>query len=130
MIGSKKAPIEPIILLMVVGIPIDITSLIFVLSGFISFLVILKLFGMKKNNTNIEVSSLITFVRTIKATAYSIPYFIKIGMPMMMAISLTKSSVTFDNTWGNIFCFPKKYPLKILEILMNGKTNPIQIIAQ
>ena len=130
MIGSKKAPIEPIILLMVVGIPIDITSLIFVLSGFISFLVILKFFGMKKNNTNIEVSSLITFVRTIKATAYSIPYFIKIGMPMMMAISLTKSSVTFDNTWGNIFCFPKKYPLKILEILMNGKTNPIQIIAQ
>ena len=130
MIGSKNAPIEPMILLMVVGMPIENTSLIFPLFGFKSCLVILKFFGIKKNRTKIDVNSLMTFVKTIKATAYSIPSFKKIGIPIMIAINLTKSSVTFDKTCGNICCLPKKYPLRILDILINGRTNPIHIIAQ
>ena len=83
---------------MVVGIPIEKTSLILLLLGFKSFLVILKFLGIKKNRTNIEVSSLMTLVRTINATAYSNPSFKKIGIPMIMAINLTISSVTFDKT--------------------------------
>ena len=128
--GSKKAPIEPIMRLIVVGIPIEKTSLMFPLFGFRSCFVILKFLGTKKNRIKIEVSSLMTFVKTMKATAYSKPNFKKIGIPMMMAINLTKSSVTFDRTCGNIFCFPKKYPLKILEILINGSTKPMHIKAK
>ena len=97
-IGSRKAPTEPIILLMVVGIPIENTSFILPLFGFRSFFVILKFLGIKKNNTNMEVSSLMTFVSTIKATAYSKPNFKKMGIPIIKAINLIKSSVTFDKT--------------------------------
>ena len=128
-IGSKKKPIEPMIRLAVVGMPIEKTSLIFTLSGFKSFFEILKFLGMKKNRTNIDVSSLIILTSTTKATAYSNPFCKKNGIPIIRAISLMKSSVTFDRTCGNIFCFPKKYPLKILDILINGRTKPMLIKA-
>ena len=96
--GSKKYPIVPISLLIVVGIPISNMALIFPLFGFKSFLVILKFLGRKKKRTKIDVSSLIIFVNTTKATAYSNPYFIKIGIPIIRATNLIKSSVMFEIT--------------------------------
>ena len=43
-----------------------------------------------------------------KETAFSNPYFIKIGIPIIKIISLTISSTILDTTWGIIFCLPKK----------------------
>ena len=129
MIGSKKKHIDPINLLIVVGIPILKTSFILFLLGLKSFFVSLKFFGRKKNSTNIEVSSLMTFVKTTKATAYSKPNFKNIGIPIIKLINLITSSVMFEITCGIMFCLPKKYPLKMLEMLIKGKTNPIQTRA-
>ena len=128
-IGSKKWPIFPINLLPVVGILIRKILFILVAFGIKSFLSNLKFLGKKKNNTIIDVISLIIFDSTIKATAYSIPLVRKIGIPIIIIISLIISSVTFDTTCGIIFCLPKKYPLKIDEILINGRTKPVQIRA-
>lgn len=107
-IGSRKKPMVPIILLNVVGMAIPKMSLIFSLFGFRSFLEIEKFLGRKKNNTSIDVSSLMMLVKTMKATAYSRPYFMNIGIPIIRVTSLITSSVIFEITWGSMFCFPKK----------------------
>ena len=93
--------------------------------------VILGLKGtpIKKNNMIMDVSSLIMFTKTTKATAYCKPFFINEGNKIINVNSLIKSSVMFDSTCGIIFSFPKKYPLSILDILINGNTKPILINA-
>lgn len=98
----------PIILLKVVGMAMLKTSLMFPVFGFKSFLEMEKFFGRKKKRTRIEVSSLKMLVKTTKATAYSRPYFINIGIPIMRLISLITSSVMLEITWGSMFCLPKK----------------------
>ena len=86
---------------------------------------------MINKDINIKVlsNSMIILDKTIKATAYSMPFVRKIGIPIAITISLIISSVTFDTTCGIIFCLPKKYPLKIDEILINGRTKLVQIRA-
>ena len=84
---------------------------------------------MKKNSIIIDVSSLIILTCTTKATAYSIPFFMYEGKNIINIISLTKSSVMFDTTCGIIFSLPKKYPLSMLDMLINGKTKPMLIRA-
>ena len=90
------------------GIPIDKTSFIFVLSGFMSFFDILKFLGINKKRIKIDVSSLIILTSTTKAMANSKLFLSIIGKPIIKTISLTKSSITLERTWGIIFCFPKK----------------------
>ena len=63
--------------------------------------------------------------KTKKATANSKPLIKKNGVNNKILINLVTSSVIFDKTWGIIFCLPKKYPLRIPDIEMKGKTNPI-----
>ena len=63
-----------------------------------------------------EVSSLTIFVRIKNIIHILYPYLIVKGIPIMYKTNLTISSIIFESIWGNIFCLPKKYPLKIEEI--------------
>lgn len=95
---------------------------------FISFFEILKFLGKKKNKIKIDDNSLITLDRIKNAIAYLIPLVTNIGRASIIINNLTMSSVILETTCGSIFCFPKKYPLKMLDIDINGSVKPIDII--
>ena len=96
--GSKKYPIDPISLLPVVGIAILNNSFIFFLLGISSFFLHLKLgildlrdlpdypIIMLDNSQNI-------LDKITNAIAYSIPFLKKKGIPIIININLTKSSI-------------------------------------
>ena len=95
---------------------------------FISFFEILKFLGKKKNKIKIDDNSLITLDRIKNAIAYLIPLVKNIGRASIIINNLTISSVILETTCGSIFCLPKKYPLKMLDIDINGSVKPIDII--
>ena len=96
--GSRKLPTEFIILPMVVGILIESISFIFSGTGFISDLWIFVCLGMKKNNINIDNSSLITLKRINPVIALVIPNFNRWGVIYMIITSLIICSKNNDTT--------------------------------
>ena len=62
-------------------------------------------------------------------TAYIGPYDINLGKNKMMIINLAICSITFETVCGIIFCLPKKYPLNMLDIEINGRINAIHMIG-
>ena len=74
----------------------------------------------------IDDNSLKIEINTIKETVYSIPIGRINGTIRIISIKRITSSKIFDMTWGKILCLPKKYPLKIEEIDINGRTKPIE----
>ena len=52
------------------------------------------------------------------------------GIINIVKNNLTNCSIIFDNIWGNIFSFPKKYPLIKLDKHINGNVSPIHIIGK
>ena len=59
-----------------------------------------------------------------------VPYFNNLGKNIIIINNLNNCSITFDRVCGNIFCFPKKYPLIILDNDINGRTKAIDIIGK
>ena len=45
-------------------------------------------------------------------------------------INLTICSIKLDNIYGNIFCFPQKYPFIIEEMHINGIVSDKHIIGK
>ena len=125
-IGSKKYPILPTILLDTVGI--EISKILFILS-ILGLILVLKLIfrGKKKKKTIIlDISDAI--VNKIKPiTAYITPLSIRMGKTITIIISLIICSIMLLVAWGNIFCLPAKYPFKTLEIETNGKVKAMAI---
>lgn len=128
-IGSRKLPIEVIILPVVVGIDISSVSFILFGIGFMSCFFIFMFFGKNSISVIVETSSLITLYNIIPVIVLSIPYFNRYGVIIIVIISLVSCSIRFDVTCGSIFCFPKKYPLIIFDIVINGRVILIAIIG-
>ena len=47
-----------------------------------------------------------------------------------MNTNLTICSIKLDNMYGNIFCFPQKYPFIMAETLINGIVSDKNIIGK
>jgi hypothetical protein len=94
----------------------------------ISFLVILVSLGKYSSRTSVDASSLITLVNIIKQIVYFKLIFNILGTNKIVNMNLVKSSVILDITWGNIFSFPKKYDLHMLDIVVKGITHVVAII--
>ena len=62
-------------------------------------------------------------------TVITVPYFNSLGKNIIIINNLKSCSMIFDKVCGNIFCFPKKYPLIILDKDIKGNTNAIDIIG-
>ena len=121
--GSRKYPILPMILEPVDGNPIDRTSLMVPRSGLMSSFLMVKFLGRYSKNMMIEKDSDMMLIRIYPMTAIRVPYFINFGKISRTTSSLNSCSRMFDTEWGIICCLPKKYPLMIEAIDINGKTR-------
>mgnify|MGYP003500885022 CR=1 FL=1 len=78
-IGSKKYPILHINLPLIEGIDVDSSSFVSPISKFKSYFLILKCFGRKNMNINIENDSLSMLNNISDVTVITIPYLAILG---------------------------------------------------
>ena len=106
---------------------------------FITFLIssLLKSFidgfiflGKKYIITSCDITSPPAFTRIMKLIACVKLCDKNLSINSVISISLATCSTKFESMYGNIFCFPQKYPFMIDEILMNGVTSERHIIGK
>ena len=56
--------------------------------------------------------------------------FLILGRNNVIVIILIICSIKLDSMYGNMFCFPQKYPVRIEEIDINGMVMDIHIIGK
>ena len=86
-------------------------------------------FGKKYIITSCDIISPAAFIRIMKLIVCIKLILKNLSMKSVISISLVTCSIKLDNIYGNMFCFPQKYPFIIDDILINGVTKDKQIIG-
>lgn len=76
-----------------------------------------------------DIPSLITLNRIIPTKAVVREYFSNLGSNSITRSSLTSCSRLFDMVYGHMRSLPKKYPLNISDMVMNGRVIPIAMMG-
>lgn len=114
---------------LVFGIDISNIFLIYFLFRRRSFFVRANLFGKKINKMIKDIVSLIIFTNIKPHTALLTLFLISLGINILISVIRVICSIMLEITCGSICCFPKKYALIILDILINGNVRLIAIIG-